>query len=377
MRNSYRLSVAAILVAVFSLPSAAEDLGPLLQTLRSVGPKGAGNRPAAEAWEKLAKADAEQLPVILAAIDDANPLAANWIRTAVDAVAENQLRRGGQLPARQLERFVLATHHSPRARRLAYEWLGRVDRSAPGRLVPKMLEDPSLEMRRDAVARLTDRADELADEKKQSEAVATYKTALTAARDLDQVRRLTGRLRKLDQNVDLPRHFGFLTTWKVIGPFDNTKEKGFDVAYPPEQKIDPKASHQGKDGPVRWIDHVAKDDYGKVDLNKILAKEKAVVAYATTEFLSEARQEVEIRAASSNAVKLWLNGRPVARHEVYHSGSQMDQYVSRVALEPGRNVILLKVCQNAITPSWADPWGFQLRVCDGNGTAVLSTDRDQ
>ena len=78
---------------------------------------------------------------------------------------------------------------------------------------------------------------------------------------------------------------------------------------------------------------------------------------------------------SVNAVKVWLNGRPIAQHNVYHSGSQFDQYVSRVVLEPGRNVILVKVCQNAITPDWADAWGFQLRICDHNGTAVLSTDR--
>ena len=61
---------------------------------------------------------------------------------------------------------------------------------------------------------------------------------------------------------------------------------------------------------------------------------------------------------------------------VYHSGSQLDQYVCRAALREGKNTILVKVCQNEQTQSWARKWHFQLRVCDAQGTAVLSTDRD-
>ena len=55
----------------------------------------------------------------------------------------------------------------------------------------------------------------------------------------------------------------------------------------------------------------------------------------------------------------------------------MDQYVSTGVLKPGRNVILLKVCQNEQDQSWAQDWKFQLRVCDATGTAVLSRDRDK
>jgi len=57
---------------------------------------------------------------------------------------------------------------------------------------------------------------------------------------------------------------------------------------------------------------------------------------------------------------------------VYHSGSQPDQFVNRVVLQPGRNVILVKVCQNEQTQDWAQRWDFQLRVCDETGGAVLS-----
>jgi len=364
-------------VAWLPAPTWAAELEPLLSALQSVGPQGAGSRQAADAWNELVKADVAQLPVILGALDGAGPLAANWIRAAVDAIAEQKLNRGGKLPADKLEQFVLDTKHAPRARRLAYEWLLRVDPKACDRLLPGALDDPSLEMRRDAVARLIDRAVKTAEKGQAADVVPIYHRALGAARDLDQIKLLTQRLRKLGQKVDLPRHFGFLVRWKLIGPFDNTDEKGYHVVYPPEQKIDLAAPCQGKHGPVKWIDYVTKHDYGLVDLNKGLAEEKEVVGYGTTAFVSEKKRDVEFRVTSFNAVKLWLNGKLIDEHNVYHGGSQMDQYVSRATLQPGRNTILIKVCQNAQTQSWANKWGFQMRVCDASGTAVLSTDRDR
>ena len=365
-----------IMLPAFALPAVGDDLEGLLKTIQAVGPKGAGNRPAARAWEQLARADAEKLPAILAGLDGAGPLAANWIRTAVDAIAEDQLRRGGRLPAEGLEGFVLDRRHSPRARRLAYEWLVRVDPSAPQRLLGGMLDDPSLEIRRDAVARRIEQADSL-QERQREKAAAVYREALTAARDLDQIRLLAGRLRKLGLTVDLPRHFGFVVRWKVIGPFDNTDEKGFDAVYPPERQLDLGARCEGKHGEVKWIEHVTGHEYGRVDLNKVLEEEKSVVAYATAEFVSKGRQEVEFRAGSHNAVKVWLNGRLVYGRNVYHMGSHIDQHVSRVVLEPGRSVILVKVCQNRIMEDWGRYWGFQFRVCDSKGTAVLSADGER
>jgi outer membrane protein assembly factor BamB len=350
----------------------APTIASLLDALRAVGPHGAGHREAALAWAKLARADAGQLPTLLAALDGANPLAANWIRTAVDAVAERSLRTGRPLPAAALERFVLETKHEPRARRLAYEWLVRVDPQARARIIPAMLNDPSLEMRRDAVARLIDQAAEAKDSAK---AVALYGQALAAARDLDQVTQIADRLRKLGQPIDLARQLGYIVHWKVIGPFDNTAGRGFAQAYPPEQEYKPDAVYQGKHGQVRWTEYVSHDDFGMVDFNKAFQEEKAVVGYAMTEFVSDKPREVEIRMTSFNAPKLWVNGRLVAEYHVYHSGGQPDQYVNRVALVAGKNRILVKACQNELTADWAREWGFKLRVCDALGTAVLSTDR--
>jgi hypothetical protein len=73
-----------------------------------------------------------------------------------------------------------------------------------------------------------------------------------------------------------------------------------------------------------------------------------------------------------NACKIWLNGELLLEREVYHTGMDIDQYVGKGKLKSGRNMILVKVCQNEQTEDWAQSWQFQLRVCDSRGTAVLS-----
>jgi hypothetical protein len=118
------------------------------------------------------------------------------------------------------------------------------------------------------------------------------------------------------------------------------------------------------------------DDLGTVDLNKPLGEHKGVAGYAVSEFVSDRRQEVQLRLSSDDAVKLWLNGKLVNQYPVYHSGTHPDQYVNTVVLEPGRNVILVKVCQNEIPQDWARQWDFQLRVCDVDGAGITPEDRE-
>lgn len=347
-----------------------------LEVVRQVDREGKGNRAATQAWAQItASADAEQLPTILAAMDGAGPLAANWLRAAVDAIAERQVQRKGTLPVAKLEAFLGHKQHDQRARRLAYEWIARADTTAPDRLIPQMLDDPSLELRRDAVARLLTAAEKSIGGDNKAEALATYRKALVSARDLDQLKIITEALQKLGQSVDLAHHFGFVLDWQLIGPFDNRQGKGFDVAYPPESGVDLAASYPGQSDEVRWAAHHTDDEYGQVDLNKAIGKHMGAVAYATAEFNAPRAQAVDLRMGSECAIKIWLNGKLLTFSEAYHANGTMDQYVGAGQLKAGRNVILLKICQNEQTEEWAQDWKFQLRVCDPTGGAVLATDR--
>ncbi len=70
--------------------------------------------------------------------------------------------------------------------------------------------------------------------------------------------------------------------------------------------------------------------------------------------------------------RVYLNGKLIDEHRVYHSGCEWDQYVSRGVLRPGRNALLVKCCQNEQKQDWAVHWRFQFRVCDQRGKPVLS-----
>jgi hypothetical protein len=179
-------------------------------------------------------------------------------------------------------------------------------------------------------------------------------------------------LRALGKSPDLPRLLGFLMKWKVIGPFDSTEGKGFGAAYPPEERIDLDAQEDGKSGKVRWLDLETTDEHGAVSMNKPFGALKGAAAYALAEFFSDDDRFAELRLGSENAWKLWLNGQYLFGQDEYHRNKTMDQFIMRARLQKGRNLILVKVCQNEQTEDWAGDWDFQLRICDAVGTPIHS-----
>lgn len=370
-RTLGRLVVVAALTAVCSQAAAATP-EELLGTLKAVGREGKGNRQATRALRELSRSNAEVLPIILRGFSGASPLAVNWIRSAFESIADREIKRGGKLPVAEIETFILDRSENPRARRLAFEWLAKVDKTAGDRIIPGMLKDPSSEFRRDAVARLIEQAQRHENLKQSEQAIVVYKKALEGAVHDDQVKAIAGVLKKLGQEVDLQKHFGFLTQWQLIGPFDNREKKGFAVAYPPEKELKFKAQYKGQLGEVRWTRLSTKDDFGILDIAKDIKNYKGSVMYAATEFISAKPQTVEIRLGTPNAWKLWVNGKLLFAREEYHRGMAVDQYRVEATLKPGRNSVLLKVCQNEQTDDWAQRYQFQLRVCDGAGSAILS-----
>src|SRR5262249_49194493 len=159
----------------------------LVNTILAIGPEGQGHRPAMAAWQKLSRADAADLPILLSALDNANPLAANWLRSAVESIAARSLNTGLKHSAAAFERLAIDVGHQPRARRLAFDLLLKTDSTAADGLIPGMLDDPCDEFRRDAVARLLTDATKLRSRDVPEDAIQIYLKALSAARDQDQV----------------------------------------------------------------------------------------------------------------------------------------------------------------------------------------------
>ena len=360
------------LALLFPLGLAAADLGTSLRELRAVAAEGRGNPTANPAWRRVAAADARSLPTLLGAMDGANDYALNWIRAAIESVVQRELARGRALPTEALLRFARDTRHHPRARHLAFELVGRQDAALRDRLLPEFLNDPSPDLRRDSVQALLNEGVTLATKDKPA-AIAVLKKALASVRDADQVDAVAARLKELGQAVDLPKVFGWVQRWHLIGPFDNTGGTGFEKAFPPESSLDPAADYDGKNGKVKWREQNTTSDYGIVDFNQPFGALKSVTGYAVAEFWSDTARRAEIRLGCKDGWKVWANGKFLFGRDEYHRGYEIDQYRMPVDLQKGRNVILVKCCQNEQTEDWTKEWEFQLRVTDLSGTPLFSS----
>ena len=367
-----RVILSTLLVLMFTTGmSLADDVADSIKLLQSIEPGGKGTATARKAVEGLASSGA--LMPVLKGFKGSSPLATNWLRNAFEEIVESNKQAAKPLPVEELKGFIADRSESPIARRLAYETLRDQDPAIEDQLIPDMLLDPSPEFRRDAVARLIKEASAA----EAAAATPIYQKALSGAVHEDQVKQIAEALRKNGETVDIQKHFGFLSQWMVVGPFDNKEEKGFAVAYTPEttaaegKPLDPAAEYDGQLGKVKWQAVATEDDYGVLDIAKQIQNYKGSLMYASTTWKSDREQELEIRLGTPNAWKLWVNGKLVFEREEYHRSSAMDQYKVPVSLKAGDNVLLIKVCQNEQTQDWAQKYQFQLRVCDSTGSAVL------
>ncbi len=375
MRNCFLSAAltATVLTGVdFTSPALASSLDESLSALSSVDKDGKGHAEAQKAMRELSNASAAELPAMLTALDHATPLGANWIRNAFESVADRELNQKRLLPTAELEKFIRDKSHQPRSRRLAYEWLVKVDPSAKNRLIPGMLLDPAPDFRRDAVAVKLDEAAKADPKTEKDNAIRLYREALSGAIHDDQVKAIAAALGKLGEKVDIADHFAFITRYSVIGPFDNANGKLLETAYPPEKEIRLDAQYDGKVGKVAWKPLATTNEYGIVDIAKQVSPYKGATMYLLAEFDSPKPRKLELRLATQNAWKIWLNGQLLFSRNEYHRGAVFDQYRVPAEMRAGRNTILLKLCQDEEKEDWAQTYQVQLRVCDINGSGVRS-----
>ena len=356
----------SVLVLAANLSAALDDS---LKKLIAVGHEGEGNEAATSAWDDVVKAGPSAILPILNAMGKGDKVSDNWLRLAAGVIADKASASKAALPLADLESFLRDVKHASPARQLAFDLIQQSDATKADAIEPTLLNDPSQELRRGAVQRLiTD-----AKSKQGDAAKSAFRAALDAARDEDQVKTIADALEKLGDKPDLPKHFGFLMKWNVIGPFDNAKREGFDKSFPPEKEIKLDAEYEGKDGAkIKWQPYETKQDYGKVDFNKPLGMLKETTAYAVTTFDSSEERDAELRLGCKNGWKVWLNGELLFGRDEYHRGAQLDQYKMKCHLKKGANTVLVKCCQNEQKETWTVEWEFQLRVCDAAGTAILA-----
>lgn len=158
--------------------------------------------------------------------------------------------------------------------------------------------------------------------------------------------------------------------WYYAGPFDNTNKEGFDFAYPPEKKVDLKATYEGKGGvKVTWKEY--KDfKLGQVlDLDKlfVFAKSNAVV-YLYHTFESPKAYKWPLSFGSDDTLSVFANGKRVY-HEPHERPAAPDQDLVTIDVKEGKNELLVKIGQMG--------GGWQVYVAPELPTVVPDTIRKQ
>lgn len=352
------------------------ELSTWIKAIRAVSIEGLGNRDASVASRSLGKQNPDAIVTILRGMKGASPLAQNWLRSSVESILHRASKDDVPLPMMDLTEFLLNDENAPRARSLCFELIQNSDPKAGRILIRGMLNDPSNDLREKAVDQWIVSGHEAMSNDQASTAKVIFRQALQYARDIEQIRTLADELETMGYTVDIPDLLGFITDWKVVGPFHNLDRGGFETVFPPEKELRLDGAFEGKSGEVSWESLNSDDRFGMVDINDAYAGyQKEVTAYAHHAFISDQERPVQLRLGCKNAWKVWLNGDLLFGRDEYHRGMKIDQYIMDAGLRAGRNDIVVKICQNEQVEDWTIEWEFQLRVCDETGKAIHSLAR--
>ena len=179
---------------------------------------------------------------------------------------------------------------------------------------------------------------------------------------LDYLNRGLGKIATSAYAADL----GLVTSWMVIGSFDNIGNEGHDRIYPPEKEIDFTATYAGVNGEqIKWQEHHNPEYLGKIDFLTIFKHVGYVCAYAAVIVESPKERKVQFRLGSNDLAKIWLNGREIWNWN-NPSGRlvQLDEDIFPVTLSAGKSQILLKIS------NLGGNWGFCFRITDENGNRI-------
>ncbi len=154
--------------------------------------------------------------------------------------------------------------------------------------------------------------------------------------------------------------------WHYVGPFDNADGEGFDAVYPPEREIDLKKTYKGKGGEtVAWKPLKAFRP-GKVVNLRLFKQNNDSVIYLYHEIDAPRAVTLPLSLGSDDSLTVWLNGQRLLAENVTRA-AQPDQNEVELKLRPGKNRLLLKVCNAGgewavfVEPKFPPDWPAALR----------------
>lgn len=344
----------------------------LLAAISQVGPQGTGSAAAQAAQVELSKLGIEILPDLLIAMDTSNIVAANWYRGIYEELVSREHQRPDSVwPVEFLKTYVSDSQRSGKPRRLALTLLEKLEPGFSKHWLPTRLDDP--EFRHEAISLALAAGENSLKANDQAAARRQFELAFQHARESSQVVEAASKLKALGGTADIIGHLGLVVDWWLIGPFDAPEKTGFAKVFGPENDINLKTRYVGQSGEeIGWIPHHTSDTLGQVNLIGVFGSIREAVAYAYTELEVAHEGPAYLGCGADDNCIIWLNGEKIQAREQWLNGTRFDRFVTTVHLKPGRNTLLVKVCQG---PQHKDPevpnnWSLQLRLCDKQGRGI-------
>jgi hypothetical protein len=154
--------------------------------------------------------------------------------------------------------------------------------------------------------------------------------------------------------------------WHYIGPFDNSGGEGYDTPYPPEREIDLAKTYPGKDS--RKVGWKAFKDFrlGQIVNLKKFDESDYCCVYLFHEIDAAGAVALPVSLGSDDTLTVWLNGEKLVEENT-HRAAAPGQNHALLQLKPGKNRLLLKVCNFAgewqvyVAPELPPSWPAQIR----------------
>jgi HEAT repeat protein len=165
-------------------------------------------------------------------------------------------------------------------------------------------------------------------------------------------------LRDMGVETDFAAEAGFITEWRVIGPFaPNLTE--WNEALEAVLAADLAEPVVG----LEWQRIDTPDVQGMVNLEAMMEPNQNAVAYAYAQIQSDAARDVLIKLGSDDGVVVWLNDERIHQNNTSRPVRVDDDTVT-ATLQPGANDLVLKILQGG------GGWGYTVRITDTDGTAL-------
>lgn len=133
--------------------------------------------------------------------------------------------------------------------------------------------------------------------------------------------------------------FGFLSTWYIIGPFPSPDRKELHTSFPPEKKVDLKATLTGSDRKrLTWTRITS----SKPNITPPEVRENAVW-YAYAEFDSPSDRPAAVLLGADDSGKVWLNDEKIWTSDPELKSWQLAEGNVPVKLKKGVNRLLFRL----------------------------------